>query len=285
MLAEIWIHPANRHRRVRALALAAFWQVWKRVVRQPLTIRYHGFRLPCHPGSRLASAAVYFGTWPDYWEMRFVRDYLRAGDRFVDVGANIGLYSLLAASVVGPGGRVVAFEPGREPAARLHETLVLNRFGNIELVRSAVGEQPGDLVFDAGDEDATAHVSEKTGSPGERVPVVRLDEVLDDRPYAMAKFDIEGYEPFALRGMRRLLAVGNPPVFLIEAAGYSKRYGIETHDLMREIESWHYRPMIYDPDTHQLCPAPAHWESGLPNVLCVFEGARDFVAGRLARQS
>ena len=279
----VWLHPANRHRRLRALATSGLWQVWKRAVGRPFTIRYHGFKLPCHPASRLASAAIYFGTWPDYWEMRFVRDYLRPGDRFVDVGANIGLYSLLAASVVGPSGRVIAFEPGRVPSARLHEAIALNRIKHIDLIRSAVGEGPGELVFEAGDEDATAHISGSPGAAGDRVPVVRLDEALDHVPYAMAKFDIEGYEPFALRGMRHLLSAGNPPIFLMEAAGYSKRYGVETHDLMREIESWNYRPMVYDPDSRRLAPARSHWEMGLDNVLCVFEGALDFISARLSQ--
>ena len=210
-----------------------------------------------------------------------MRDYLRAGDRFVDIGANIGLYSLLAASLVGPSGRVVAFEPGRVPAGRLHETLALNRIQNIELISSAVGENPGELAFEGGDEDATAHISERQGAVSGRVSVVRLDDILDGRPYAMAKLDIEGYEPFALRGMKRHLAKGNPPLFLIEAAGYSKRYGVETHELMREIENWDYRPMVYAPGERRLSPAPAHWEMGLTNVLCVYEGTRDFVTGRL----
>jgi FkbM family methyltransferase len=284
LLGDIWRHPANRNRRLRVLAKGACWQIWKRFVRRPFTIRYHGYLLPCYPDSRQASAAIYFSGWPDCWEMTFMRDYLRPGDRFVDVGANIGLYTLLAASVVGPGGRVVAFEPGLVPAERLRETCAINQLQNIELVRCAVGEQAGELLFEAGDEDATAHISVGAGPTRTQVSVVRLDEFLPDVPYAMAKFDIEGYEPLALRGMKRLLAAGNPPVFLLEAAGYSKRYGVETHELMREIETWNYRPMIYDPARRLLSPSPAHWEMGLPNVLCVFEGARGLVSDRLSRQ-
>lgn len=243
-------------------------------------VGYHGYQLPCYPDSRQASAAIYFSGWPDYWEMRFVRDYLRAGDRFLDIGANIGLYSFLASSVVGPDGRVVAFEPGRMPAERFRETCLKNRIESIELIRSAVGERDGELLFEAGTEDATSHVS--GGSAGTPVSVVRLDSMMDDRPYAMAKFDIEGYEPFALRGMGQHLAAGTPPVFLLEAAGYSKLYGVETHDLMREIADWNYRPMVYDPDRRELRPADEHWTMGLTNVLCVCEGSRDFVSGRIA---
>ena len=280
-IADIWNHPANRSRQWRAIGRSVFWQAWKKLMRQPLTVDYHGLRFRCHPDSRQASAAIYFHGWPDYWEMRFVSDYLRPGDGFLDIGANIGLYSLLAASIVGPSGRVMAFEPGRIPADRLRDACIANRLENIALVRSGVGEHTGELTFDAGSEDATAHVAVADEISNTRVPAIRLDEYLDDTPIAMAKLDIEGYEPFALRGMSRLLASGNPPVFLMEAAGYSKRYGIETHDLIHELEAMSYRPMFYDPDHRELLPADSHWEMGLTNVLCVFDGARDLVSKRI----
>jgi FkbM family methyltransferase len=285
LLRSIVRHPANRHRRWHALAGGAFWQIWKRTTNRPLTISYHGLDLRCYPDSRQASAAIYFGGWPDYWEMKFLHDYLRPGDRFVDVGANIGLYSLLAARCVGPLGKVWAFEPGHVPAERLREACALNGIGQVEVVPCAAGERSDDLNFVAGTEDATAHIASQKELSSSSVPAVRLDGFFDGRPLAMAKFDIEGYEPFALRGMGSLLARGNPPVFLIEAAGYSKRYGIETHDLMREIEGWGYRPMVYEPDPRQLRPAPAHWEMGLTNVLCIFAVAEDSVSRRLLFQS
>ncbi|MEI6034924.1 MAG: FkbM family methyltransferase [Verrucomicrobiae bacterium] len=284
LLSSISRHPANRSRRLRALARGALWQVWKRATKRPLTICYHGFDLRCYPDSRQASAAIYFGGWPDFWEMKFLHDYLRPGDRFVDVGANIGLYSLLAAKRVGPQGKVCAFEPGGVPAERLREACALNGIGQVEVVPCAAGERSDNLNFVSGTEDATAHIASQNELSASSVPAVRLDEFLDGRPLAMAKFDIEGYEPFALRGMSRLLEAGNPPVFLMEAAGYSTRYGIETHDLLREIARWGYRPMIYEPCLRQLCPAPAHWEMGLTNVLCVFDGAEEFVSRRLLFQ-
>ena len=258
------------------------WQAWKHSTRRALVISYHGFRLPCYPDSRQASSAIYFNGWPDFWEMRFVADYLKSGDCFLDVGANIGLYSLLAASVVGYGGRIIAFEPGQVPERRIRETCAKNRLENVQIIGSAVGERTGEIPFDAGNEDAISHVAAAGETFDSRVPVTRLDDFLDGSPIAMAKLDIEGYEPFALRGMSRHLADGNPPVLLIEAAGYSKRYGIETHDFMREIERWNYQPMIYDPGKRELIRADSHWKLGVTNVLCVCREAHGFVEKRIA---
>jgi FkbM family methyltransferase len=280
LIGDIWRHPANRNRRFRALANGACWQIWKRFVPRPFTIRYHGYLLPCYPDSRQASAAIYFNNWPDFWEMRFIQDYLRPGDRFVDVGANIGLYSLLAARRVGESGCVVAFEPGEIPARRLEETCARNGIATVGLHRSAVGEASGILDFLEGGEDCTRRPAvggERSAS--RQVPVVRLDDLLDDNPYAMAKLDIEGYEPIALRGMHRHLRVGNPAVLLVEAAGYSKQYGASTDELMGDLGKLGYNPYYYDPATRRVISAPKHWESGLTNVLCIRDLRK--VQGRL----
>ena len=74
--------------------------------------------LRCYPDSPSASAMIYCHDSPDFHEMNFIRRYLRAGDTFLDIGANIGVYSLLAASRVGPSGRVVAFEPAKQASKK-----------------------------------------------------------------------------------------------------------------------------------------------------------------------
>ena len=71
-------------------------------------------KIRCYPNSSSASKIIYFSAFPDFYEMGFMKDYLRPGDNFIDGGANIGLYTILAASLVGNNGKVVAFEPSPE---------------------------------------------------------------------------------------------------------------------------------------------------------------------------
>ena len=93
---RIFRHPANRDRRGRALALYFAWQLWQRAVRRPWTIRLGSTRrLRLHPHSVVAAFVLYYRVH-DYEELSFVRAYLRPGDTFVDVGANVGVYSLWA---------------------------------------------------------------------------------------------------------------------------------------------------------------------------------------------
>jgi Methyltransferase FkbM domain len=136
----IWVHPANRGRRLRAVAGAFAWQVYKRTTGKHWDLRvWNGARFRVYPDSASASLVLYCGGLPDYHEMRFMAGYLRPGDAFIDVGANIGVYSLFAESLVGRAGRIVAFEPGLRAAARLRENVILNGLRNIEVREEAVG--------------------------------------------------------------------------------------------------------------------------------------------------
>ena len=84
IIGAIWIHPANRPRRVRSIAAFFAWQFVKHVLKRPVVIRFHNRKLKCYPDSTSTSGALYFGGLPDYWEMKFLQAYLRPGDNFID---------------------------------------------------------------------------------------------------------------------------------------------------------------------------------------------------------
>lgn len=162
--------------------------------------------------------------------MRFMIDYLRPGDRFIDVGANVGLYTLLAGSIVGSAGHIDAFEPGALAADRLRESVEVNAMTNVSLHPVAVSDVAGKANFILTDDDCCAHISPAAldGVCSRPVPTVRLDTHLLNQFYAMAKMDIEGFEPFAVRGASSLMKQRQLPVILLEVAGYSKRFGMGT---------------------------------------------------------
>jgi FkbM family methyltransferase len=142
----------------------------------------------------------------------------RPGAVAVDVGANIGVHTVLLGRRVGPGGRVIAFEPDPTSASLLRRSLAANRLGNVTCEEAAVMGRPGTValhlsrtnfgdhrVFDGGDD---ARFNE--GRARERISVraVALDDYLDEagiRP-ALLKMDIQGAEMAALPGMMRTLS-------------------------------------------------------------------------------
>jgi len=284
LLTSIWNHPANRNRRLMALIHALKWQCSKRLSGRSSDITFHGLTLRCYPNSHSASRAIYFHGYPDFHEMRFIKDYLRPGDIFIDVGANVGLYTLLAMSIVQPHGHVHSFEPGALTFQRLQQVLDLNQLTSVTSHNMAVSDTNGTVAFNNTLDDCTAHIEAESldNSALLSVPVVRLDTHLPDVPYAMIKLDIEGHEPFALRGASTWLKNGNPPVIQIEMAGYSKRYGITTSEFIQELRDCGYLTAVYSADAHRLEWTERPWEVPTDNVLAVFENHKQFVDHRIA---
>lgn len=136
----------------------------------------------------------------------------RPGDVFFDVGANVGLYSLLLASALGSSGQVIAFEPERESFEHLKQNLKLNRAGNVRPFQKALGYEDGraQLYLRGGNADSTLVWSPTLSYAGQQtVHVVQGDAFVEGQNLPLPriiKVDVEGYEWQVLRGLRRTLA-------------------------------------------------------------------------------
>lgn len=284
--AAIWRHPANRHRRTRGLVRFFGWQFLKHVLRRPVVIRFHNQRLKCYPDSTSTSAALYFSGYPDYWEMKFLQAYLRPGDNFLDIGANAGVYSILASAYIGAEGHIDAFEPVERTAARIEEQSSLNGLDNLRVHRLAVCDQDGQLEFGYSSSDAMMHLR-RTGeqAPNKmQVTGIQLDKFEPYQHYALGKMDIEGAEPLALAGAKERLRQANPPVWLLELTGYSTLYGVSSDEVVQQLADAGFECAVFHPETATLEYTSEPWILGVQNVLAVASGHRDFVAQRL-RQS
>jgi FkbM family methyltransferase len=226
------------------LLQAGYWQAYKRVTKDPITVRvFDSMKLRCYPDSGSASCVMYFGDFYEFDEMLFVRRFLRPGEAFIDGGANIGTYSLLAAKVVGPGGRVDAFEPDPLAAARLRENIALNHLRNVQVHEAALSDDPGSVRLLQG-WDVSNRVAGPTESDPQTIQVqaVRLDDELDpDVTYAMAKLDLEGAEVAALLGANQHLSRANPPVWEFEAfENQLRKLGSSRHELVSMLSTLGY---------------------------------------------
>ena len=285
-LAQILRHPANRGRLPRAFLNYFRWQFSKRTYARYWDIPYHGLTLRCHRNSHSASAALYFNGLPDFREMSLIKRYLRPGDTFVDIGANVGVYTLLAASLVGPQGRVHAFEPGPQTRAQLEDNVTLNRLSCVSVHAFAVSDRAGSASLTANIDDCVASLvptgAAADGTNVERIECVTLDEFLSDENFAMAKIDIEGAEPLAIRGALGHLGRGNRPVLQIEMDGYSKNFGVETHEFIAELDQAGYDVGLYDVASNSIEFTRTTLLSGVLNVLAVSRARRNEVLARLA---
>lgn len=146
------------------------------------------------------------------------QEYIRPGMTVYDIGANIGFFSLLAARLVGPGGRVVAFEADPEVAARLREHVARNKFSWVVVEEKAVWSEPCSVLFARTDTGVSpdrglGHVVSIEEANTIRVDAVSLDEYSRAFPPPnFLKCDVEGAEVEVFRGAGRILSESRPIV-------------------------------------------------------------------------
>ena len=250
----IWTHPANKGRRIRTLGYSTAWQLYKRTVRRPIDIRAFGLKFRCHSDSGDASRMIYFSGLPDPHEMLFLQRYLRPGDAAIDAGANVGVYTLLMASLVGTDGRVLAFEPADKAFAYLTMNVEMNDLRQVALRKAAIADFRGTADFNQGEDEANALSSLRESPLGRHpVDVVTLDSEIAERSYAVCKIDVEGAEFAALKGAEASLRMANPPVLLLEL---TNRTLMRSGRSVEEVKSWlkqrGYELWTYVPDANLL---------------------------------
>ena len=147
-----------------------------------------------------------------------IRACVQPGDTFLDVGANIGYFSLLASDLVGDTGRVVSFEPSARALSKLTTHLCLNQCSNVTVCSQAMGEVVGPerLNWASSSNIGGSSIARGTASQGysEQIFVRKLDDVCQEmnlQPSFM-KLDVEGFELFALRGAEQTLRTFHPVV-------------------------------------------------------------------------
>lgn len=166
-----------------------------------------------------------FGVWEPGVE-RLARAFLRAGDTAIDVGANVGYYTLLMARAVGPSGHVFAFEPSPVTIERLRENVHLNRLDNVTLFQTGASDHRGLSGLSSGSIRNQGRSSMVRGSAEYSVPVAPLDELIEPTVWSrtrLVKIDVEGAESSVIDGMHQgLERLPNQSVILLELSGESE---------------------------------------------------------------
>ena len=151
-------------------------------------------------------------------ETALVRSLLSEGSVVVDVGSNIGYYTLIAAGIVGNSGRVYSIEPEPENYKYLEKNVTLNGFTNVVLIKKALSDRSETQHLYLNEDNTGGHhlADMGDGAPSVTVETITLDEYFGFAPpkVDLVKMDIEGYEPFAFRGMHSTLKA-NPSARLI----------------------------------------------------------------------
>lgn len=198
---------------------------------------------------------------PDYeaGEVAALKLEVRSGDIAVDIGANIGFYTLHLARLVGPHGRVYAFEPDADNFALLTRNIAENGYRNVDARRAAVTDRNGRLSLYVSRENRGDHRTYDPGGGRSTITVecVRLDDALgeDATRVSCIKMDIQGAEAAAVAGMPRILSQSHPMGVFVEFWPEGLRtFGAEPHQFLESLERHGFRIYRIDDDTRRVEP-------------------------------
>lgn len=249
---DVWHRPSLMPLRMR----------WRRYLWESSVCKRREVDIWIEPGARMRlyaddrlSKLIYSEDF-EWQERRFLKTFLRPGDVFVDVGANIGLYAVIAGHRVGDQGRVYALEPSARPFRRLLVNVALNRLANVECVQLALSDRAEQVAISTSLDGHDAWNSLSRPVAGsmfteEIIDCVRWDNFARERHLVgrvvMMKIDVEGWEQHVLRGGAETFARDDAPILQVEFTDAAARSGGSScADLYRQLEALGYRLYVYD---------------------------------------
>lgn len=215
---------------------------------RPLALRAGGQSFLLAPEGAIPMES-WAGRYFEEHELDFIVGALQPGMTFMDVGANVGLFSIPAAKKL-QHGKVFAFEPSSWTMERLAKNASLNSLSNLVMVHSAVGDYAGEamLQVNVAGKDGLNTIGKPVHEASEivdtkKVPITTLDDFL--RLHALLhvdvmKVDVEGAELMVFRGAKNLLAKPDAPLILYESGILTKGHGYHSVETMWLLERYGY---------------------------------------------
>ena len=190
---------------------------------------------------------LYGGT--ERLELKTVLDRLGPSSRFVDVGANVGLYSVFASERVGSEGEVIAIEADPTNASFLRRNLTENHCSNVLVMDVAASDQLGTvrLYQNERNRGMLSLADQANSSKWIEVPCIPIDNALDGKRADVLKIDVEGAEPLVLAGAPATLAQ-RPEVFIEINAPMLAKLGFGPRDVVGPLDRRGYRFFLLDED-------------------------------------
>jgi FkbM family methyltransferase len=252
MLRFITEHPLNRKRKVASMLRLVSWQLGSRIASGPVTINFvNDAKLLVRPGMTGATGNIYTGLH-EFEDMAFVLHVLRTSDLFVDVGANVGSYTILASAALGA--KTIAFEPIPTTYGHLVDNIDLNGVHDLVIAHNiGVGAERGELIFTSS-LDTVNHVlgAAESDIASTKIAVNTLDEMLGESRPTVIKIDVEGFETRVIDGAAKALSRDTLLAVVMELNGSGERYGFDESTLHARMLGYAFRPFTYSPFTRQL---------------------------------
>jgi len=239
-------HPLNKKRKCNSILRFINWQILSRFFIKKLYFNWiDDSRLIAYKGESAITGNLYAGI-SELNDMGFLLHFLNEDDVFVDVGANSGAYTVLASKVIGS--KSISIEPIKKSYKRLIEHLKINKIEHlVSLHNCGIGKKAGKLLFTNNNDSMNRVTHERCEKSTSLCEIKTLNSLLNKKNFYVLKIDTEGFEYNVLKGANKILKRGNIIALIVELNGCGKTYGFTNNDVHKELLSYGYFPINYDP--------------------------------------
>ncbi|MEN9910280.1 MAG: hypothetical protein RLZZ540_3439 [Bacteroidota bacterium] len=246
------IHPLTKHNPLGALFRYLKFNFIQYIFEKPRVYSWiDGLKFYAQKGDAGIVANIYFKLF-DYEDSMFLIHNLKPEDLFVDIGANVGHYSLLAAGICKA--EVIAIEPIPSTFIKLEKNLNLNNLSQkVKIFNIGVGEQNAILNFTR-NKDVMNSVALEYETDIVSVEVKKLDDVLIKNNPTFLKIDVEGYEYFVLKGALNVLKNENLKYIIIELNFSTSKFGHTNEEIFSFLLSFDFVSISYDVEHRKITP-------------------------------
>jgi FkbM family methyltransferase len=254
-------HPLTKSQIVKTLYHYMRWQIGARLINRPVIIPWvDSSKLITGMGESGSTGNLYAGLM-DYEDMLFLLHALRPTETFVDIGANIGAYTILASKVIRSPS--IAYEAIPETFERLLDQIHINRINDLVCAKNnGVGDKHVNLFF-INNLDTMNKVSINGKSENStQVEMVTLDDELDKNKNYFIKIDVEGFEFNVIKGGNYILALPNVMALILELNDSGNEFGYGNDTIHNEIIRLNFTAVKYNPSKRSLSAIDSYNKNG-----------------------
>lgn len=254
-------HPLNANHKFQALTNFIKWQIAIRILKKKVIVPWVDDSFFISGLGETGLTGNLYAGFMEYEDMLFLLHALQPTETFVDVGANIGAYTILASKVVKSNS--IAFEPLPNTAERLKDQIQINRINAaVDIRNMGIGDKEGSLFFTNNNDTVN-----KVSLAGEventtMVKVSTLDTELAKDSQYFFKIDVEGFEYNVIKGASEILSNNNVSAIIIELNGSGEEFGHSNEDINKLILSFGFDAVSYEPQARTLTKLKSYNENG-----------------------
>lgn len=249
-------HPLTKNNSFQALFRYLYFHISQSLIPKTKIFNWiGGLKFYAKKGDAGIVANIYFKLF-DYEDSMFLINNLKENNLFVDVGANLGHYTLLAAGI--SKANVIAFEPIITTYEKLEKNVKLNNLQNkIQLYNIGIGDVKGILQFTT-NYDVMNRVALENESEVSNIQVKTLNETLNSLNPDFLKIDVEGYEYFVLKGASEILKKKSLKYILIELNNSSEKFGHTDDEIHQFLLAYDFVPISYSVENNNFSLLPSY---------------------------